>query len=361
MLWFAAIFLALATTLTKRPFKKILQKPTKPCYMKPFLKISGILLLMLVLSVSGLVAYVKMALPNIEVPQMTIKSNPELIERGRYLATHVMACMDCHSRRDFTKFSGPPLAGSWGAGGDRFGHEIGMPGDIYVPNITPAKGAEWTDGELYRAITSGVAPDGRALFNIMPYQAYGKADIKDIEAVMAYIRSLEPINNDVPKRNLDFPVNILVNTIPVAADHQSIPEKSDIVAYGRYMTTIAGCIDCHTPMSSPGKIDISKAFSGGFVFNMPDGSVIRSVNITPHATGLGNWSKEMFVSKFKAYDPAINPPKTVSAGEFNSIMPWTMYAGMTEEDLGAIYEYLRTITPMENSVERFTPLSEKKM
>lgn len=329
--------------------------------MKRVFKVIGIALLLVVFAIATLVAYVEMALPSIDAPEMTIESTPEKIERGKYLANNVMVCMDCHSKRDFSVFSGPPVAATFGAGGERFGHNIGMPGEIYSPNITPANLADYTDGELYRAITSGVAKDGRALFNIMPYGAYGKADKRDIEAVMCYIRSLQPIENIVPQRELDFPVNLLINTVPAAPEHTSRPDKADLLAYGQYMVTIAGCIECHTPMSGPGKLDMSKAFAGGFEFPFEDGSVVRSVNITPHLTGLGGWTKEMFIAKFKAYDPQTYKPAPVAAGEFNTVMPWTMYAGMTEEDLGAIYEYLRTIEPMENTVERFTAASDKNM
>ncbi len=324
--------------------------------MKRFLKIFGAIAVLLVLAVSGLAAYVSLALPNIELPKLVVQPTPELIERGKYLANNVMVCIDCHSTRDFSVFSGPIVDGTHGGGGERFGHDIGLPGEIFSTNITPAYTANLTDGELYRAITNGVGADGRAMFNIMPYLSYGQADMKDIEAVIAYIRSLEPVTTKpYPARELDFPVNILINTTPTIANHQAIPDKGNVVEYGRYMTTIAACGDCHTPMSSPGKLDMSKAFAGGFEFKMPDGSVVRSMNITAHPTGIGAWTKEMFVGKFKNHDLAIYTPPKVAPGEFQTVMPWTMYAGMTEEDLAAIYEYLRTVEQHDNTVERFTP------
>lgn len=329
--------------------------------MKRFFKIIGIVLIVFVLAIGSLVAYVKIALPNIEAPDLVVEITPEKVARGEYLATHVMICMDCHSKRDFSKFAGPPVAASWGGGGDKFGHEIGIPAEIVIPNITPAKLSNWTDGELYRAITSGVAKDGRAMFNIMPYEAYGKADKKDIEAVIAYIRSIQPIVNEWPARTLDFPVNILVNTIPAPANHRPIPDKSNVVEYGGYMVTIAGCVECHTPMSSPGKLDMDKAFGGGFEFPFPDGSIVRSMNITSHATGISAWTKEMFISKFKGYSPETYTPGDVAQGDFNTVMPWIMYSGMNEEDLGAMYEYLRTVKPLESTIERFSGPGEKQL
>jgi hypothetical protein len=96
-------------------------------------------------------------------------------------------------------------------------------------------------------------------------------------------------------------------------------------------------------------------FGGGREFPMPFG-IIRSSNITPDTeTGIGNWNQDVFIGRFKAYDIAHNnQPADVKQGEFNSMMPWVMYAGMKNEDLAAIYTYLKTIKPIKNKVEKFT-------
>ena len=130
------------------------------------------------------------------------------------------------------------------------------------------------------------------------------------------------------------------------------------VAYGGYLTNIAACKECHTQVEQ-GQIIEARAFSGGREFSFPDGSVLRSSNITPHReTGIGAWTKENFISRFKLHQDSSYVTPVVKPGEFNTIMPWTMYANMTEEDLGAIYTYLHSIEPMENSVEKFTPASK---
>jgi hypothetical protein len=67
-----------------------------------------------------------------------------------------------------------------------------------------------------------------------------------------------------------------------------------------------------------------------------------SKNLTPHATGIGNWTREAFIARFKAY----SEPLTV-APEDNTLMDWNAYAGMTETDLGAIYDYLQSLPPVE--------------
>jgi hypothetical protein len=97
-------------------------------------------------------------------------------------------------------------------------------------------------------------------------------------------------------------------------------------------------------------------FAGGMEIKLPHGT-IRTANITPdNETGIGNWSKEMFIARFKSFesDSAKNIPADIFK-EYNTIMPWTMYAGMTNEDLGAVYDYLRNVKPVKKMVERYTP------
>ena len=99
---------------------------------------------------------------------------------------------------------------------------------------------------------------------------------------------------------------------------------------------------------------IGEPLAGGREFPLPDGSVLRSANLTPHATGLGSWTEEMFVQKFKMYADSAYQPRTPAEVGYQTIMPWTMYAQMTEEDLSAIYAYLKTVPAVENRVEKFT-------
>jgi mono/diheme cytochrome c family protein len=261
--------------------------------------------------------------------------------------------MDCHAQRDWTKFSGPAKPGTLGAGGDVFDQRVGFPGVFYARNITPAGISRYTDGELYRVITAGVNKEGKALFPVMPYLYYGKMDPEDIYSIIAYIRSLAPVENAVPESKADFPFNFIINLIPQRANPEKRPDKSDRIAYGAYMTNAAGCIECHTDVKG-GQIIAEMAFSGGRAFQFPDGSVVRSTNLTPHATGLALWTEEMFVKRFKQYADSAYTIPTVGPGEFNTVMPWTMYGQMNEEDLKAIFAYLKTVKPIENIVERFT-------
>lgn len=323
--------------------------------MKKFLRIFGVILLIIVLAVAGLLTFVKTALPNVGEPEeITIDYTQERIERGKYLANSVTVCMDCHSTRDWSKFSGPLVEGTFGKGGDRFDQSLGMPGVYYAANITPAGISRYTDGELFRVITTGVTKEGRAMFPLMPYPYYGKLDREDVYSIIAYVRSLTPIGNDVPVSSPDFPMNFIINTIPAKAQLGTLPDSTDLLAYGAYLTNAASCVECHTRFEK-GAIVPEFAFGGGREFMFPDGSIVRSSNISPHpTTGIGKWTKENFVARFKAYADSSYAPPSVNAGEFNSIMPWTMYAQMKTEDLEAIYAYLKTAAPIENKVTIFT-------
>lgn len=301
----------------------------------------------------GITAYASFFLPNVGKPEdIHVESTAANIERGRYLANCVTVCMDCHSQRDWTKFAGPVVPGTEGRGGERFDQKFGFPGVFYSKNITPYGISDWTDGELFRAITTGVNKDGKALFPIMPYHYYGHLDRQDIYAIIAYIKTLPAIKNNVPASKADFPFSIIENTIPQKATLETRPVESDTIAYGKYLITAASCVECHTKVNK-GQIIRGLEYSGGREFNMPAG-IIRSANITPHSDGLGSWTLEKFIKRFKQYqDTAYHSPE-IGPKDFNSIMPWMMFSKMKESDLTAIFRYLQTVKPIANQVEKFT-------
>jgi mono/diheme cytochrome c family protein len=249
------------------------------------------------------------------------------------------------------KFAGPIIENTWGKGGERFDAGIGV---YYAPNITPAGIGNWTDGELMRAITMGVSKDGRALFPIMPHPAYGQMDEEDIKSIIAYVRSLTPIENTVPEPVSDFPMNFIINTIPKKADFHKMPSKDDVLAYGKYLVNAASCTECHSPRDERGNNIAGMDFAGGNQFPLPDNSIVTSANITPDKeTGIGNWTREQFFSRFRMYtDPAQCHP--VEKGSFNTMMPWSQYSGMTDEDLNAVYTYLTSLKPVKNKIVKFT-------
>lgn len=328
--------------------------------MKKFLKILGIVVLIVVVLIAAALIYFNATHPDVNPPEnVTVKSTPERIAHGQYLAEHVAICLDCHSERDFSKFAGPLVPGSYGKGGELFGKDnMGFPGNLYAKNLTPAEIKDWTDGELLRAITQGVTKDNVALFPLMPYPNYNTMSREDAYSIIAYLRNLRPIENKVPDSELDFPLNMIVKTMPIKTyNPQPVPDKNNSVEYGKYLVTMASCGECHTP-TEKGEPVKGMHFAGGMEFNLPAGTV-RSANITPDMeTGIGKWAKEDFILRFKSMDTDTAKNIPVTKDQFNTIMPWTQYGGMTEEDLGSIYEYLRTVKPVSHQVIKFTPATK---
>lgn len=320
--------------------------------MKTVSKVAGGIVGLVLLLVVGGFIYLHVAFPNAgEAEDLKIQPTPELIARGRYLAYHVTVCIDCHSTRDFDYFSGPLVPGTEGKGGMEFPDKIGT---LYPSNITPAALGDWSDGEILRAITAGVNKDGEPLFPMMPYPVYSQLSREDATAIVAYLRTLAPIPNEVPKSKLNFPLNLIVRTVPRPYRPQPSPPSSDTLAYGKYLSTIAGCQFCHTPIDEKGQPLPGMDFAGGQEFRFPWGELVRTANITPEIdTGIGAWDEGYFSGRFREYADSSGAHIPVAKGEGNTVMPWTLYSGMADEDLGAIYRYLRSIKPIRNEVDKF--------
>ena len=313
-------------------------------------KIIIALLAVVVLGAAWFVFNFTVLLPrDIPVPEITLPTAPEEIERGRYLATHVAVCMDCHSRRNWDYFAGPIIPGTLGKGGEVFDRSTGLPGVLTSKNITPYNLGDWSDGELFRAITGGLQKDGDALFPLMPYDSYRTMDERDVLAIMAYLRTIAPIENDVGDHELDFPLSLIVNSIPLEAELSTV-NRDDPLEYGEYLATLSGCTWCHTPINATQQLIPEQSLAGGHDFFM-GGFIVRAANISPDVeTGIGSWSEEQFIARFREYQGEAG--RSIPLGEegYNSLMPWTMYADMTDADLGAIYTFLMQSEPRSNAV-----------
>ena len=285
------------------------------------------------------------------------KSNEYLeaqINRGNYLVNTVCNCMHCHAERDFTKFSGPVIPGTEGKGG-----QLKAKG-IYASNITPTVLGRLTDEEIVRAITTGITKSGDTLFPLMPYGNYMYMSKDDAASIVAYLRTLKPLPDSVPKRNLTYLPpgmlaslyrNLYINNIDKI---KNLPRPDSDSAKGRYLVTLAGCNDCHTPFNNKLLIFYNDSMlAGGALYKVPESDFkVRSSNLTPDtATGIGNWTEEIFLSKFKNYRE--QKAYDYNPGKYNTDMPWTILAKMTDDDIKSIYRYLRTIKPVNNRVEKW--------
>lgn len=275
--------------------------------------------------------------------EITLDRSQLTIDRGAYLVNHVLACFGCHSRRNYNLF-GAPIVGKPGAGGTCFGEKWGVAGRVCPTNLTPDKGSGiggFTPGEVIRAVREGVDANGRALHPMMPYSEYRTLSDEDAKAMVSYLFSLRPRTlKRVMRTELDFPTNFFIKSVPQPLDGPvAAPDSKNRVAYGEYLTNVAGCRGCHTPVDSKHQPIEDRAFAGGREFQTPYG-VFTSTNITPAASGLKKWTKEAFVQQFIQYRDEAKLRKVKP--ENNTVMPWLEYAGMTESDMEAIYDYLMT-------------------
>ena len=286
-----------------------------------------------------------------------VEATPERLARGRYLAYHVVDCLACHSDFHFDRFAVPMKAGTEGQGGFPFDKKLGVPGLVQAQNITPDPETglgDWTDGEIIRAVREGVDRKGGALFPMMPYEKFRSMSDEDVRSIVAYLRTLKPIRRAVAKRHIDFPVNLLFKFAPKPVDGPiATPDPKDTLAYGKYLVTIGGCAICHTPVDGKGQPVPGMEFSGGWLMVGPWGRVV-SANLTPDPDNyMGQASREEFIGRFKSFETLDGENAPIAPPGRNTLMAWPRYAGMTREDLGAIYDYLKTVKPIKKKVNPF--------
>jgi len=267
------------------------------------------------------------------------------MERGEYLVEKVMGCFFCHSERDWNAPGAPPIEGRKGAGAIF----SGGPGKLFAPNITSDDDSGvggWSDDALARAIREGVDNDGRTIFPIMPYQNYRHLSDEDLASVIVYLRSIPGVHNHVPRSEIRFPVNLLVNNIPQPITAPVLPpDTSDAAKRGAYLVQMASCTDCHTPYERGQPIE-GLAFAGGFTFNEPSGET-TSANITPDPSGISYYDENTF------FDVMRNGK--VGGRKLNPTMPFALYGRMTDDDLRAVLAFLRNLTPVKHRVDNTEP------
>jgi mono/diheme cytochrome c family protein len=132
---------------------------------------------------------------------------------------------------------------------------------------------------------------------------------------------------------------------PLALLGLSTARAQTPVERGEYLTTIAGCNDCHTPGYFLGKPDMAHKLSGSDVgFTIPGVGAFVGRNLTPdRETGLGAWTDDQIVT---AMTTGIRP----DGRQLAPIMPWRELASLTPDDARAIVAYLRSLPPVKHAV-----------
>ena len=254
------------------------------------------------------------------------------LERGRYLVETLAGCGNCHTPR------GPngPLKDKKFAGGEIIKHEDFT---AVVANITPDLETgigRWTDREIITAIRDGRRPDGSLIGPAMPSRSYRHLADEDVEAIVAYLRSVPPVHNPITaKSHYDAP---LPSSWGPPVGHVEAPAKEDKVAYGGYLAgPLARCMDCHTERR-PG--EPAKLGAGGKPFYGPWGISV-SANLTPDETsGLSQWSDAEI-------ERAIRTGIARDGHKLFPPMPFAAYQNIAADDMAALIAYLRSLPAIE--------------
>ncbi|HZP71602.1 MAG TPA: c-type cytochrome [Pseudolabrys sp.] len=261
-------------------------------------------------------------------------ANSDLVKRGDYLVNGILTCGNCHTPKgpqgDITD-----KAFSGGLSWDE------PPFKVTAPNITQDKETgigSYSDAELKRVLRKGIKRNGVPVAMIMPSGFYEIMTERDLDAVIAYLRTIKPVKNTVPEPVYKIPQG---HPVPPGGDKPFTEATlGDKVKKGFYLVTIAHCMECHTPMGPRGREFATKLGAGGFEFPGPWG-VSVSRNITSSKTkGIGAWTddeiKRAITTGISRDGSKLKPP-----------MGYHYYATLTRDDLDAIVAYLRTVPAIE--------------
>lgn len=263
---------------------------------------------------------------DVQVSAVTVPTDAASIERGHHLAT--ILCMECHMAD---------------LGGDPNFFNGGALGKGLAPNLTTGQGGiagQFTDADFARVIRYGVKPDGTSVF-LMPSQDFYNLSDQDLGALIAYLRSLPPVDRQTPEPHARFSFlgNVLYGAgqfghllraegIQHMAEVPSAPQPAVTAAYGEYLTNINGCHDCHGPQLAGGKPGNP---SSPLAPNLTPGGELRA------------WTEADFIKTLRT---GTTPTGTQLPNEF---MPWKSKGQMTDDELAAVWMYLQSLPPLTTS------------
>ncbi len=266
---------------------------------------------------------------------LVVSRSPERVERGRYLSEGLLQCFICHSERDWKKPGAPPIPALKGAG------FVWRPG-LTAVNLTPDNETgigRWTDDMLIRAIREGISHDGRVLHRQMWYRSFRSLPDEDVEGIVAYLRSLRPIRNPLPKTSLSAEEVKTLHvpeplTLPVPAR-----QTTDLVQRGRQLANLADCSGCHTSWYTPKNPGL---FGGG---NAVERGNLTSIgaNITSDDSGIAHYDAAFFREVLRT--------GKARGRELSPIMPWIVFRSLNDDDLDALFAYLQAMPKVKHLVD----------
>lgn len=247
-----------------------------------------------------------------------IPTDTATLARGRYLATAIAKCTECH---------GADLGG-------KLAVDAGPVGTMYGPNLTSGVGGlgpSRTDADLVHAVRHGLGPGGRLLRFMPSLDWFGMAD-EDVGAIVAYVRSVPPVDRTMPA-SVVKPLGralYVAGQLPLheaelidhAAPRAPRPASGATAEYGAYLARIGGCTGCHGP-----------GLSGGQVPGTPP-EFKPAANLTPE--GIGHYTEADFFT-------ALREGRKPDGSAIDPFMPWALTKLMTDDDTRAIWKYLISV------------------
>lgn len=255
----------------------------------------------------------------VAVETINIPTDAQAIERGKHLTT-IFLCTRCHTET---------LSG-------QLFYEIPGMLSIPTPNLTSGAGGVgtvYTDQDWIRAIRHGVDDEGRALF-IMESKAFYYISDEDLGALIAYVKSVPPVDNSFPERRIEplgrlmMGAGLLPRLPADEIDHNgqrpSAPTPGVTAEYGQYLAHT--CTECHGA-------NLSGAPFG------PPGQEVLTPNLTPSGEP-GFWTEEDFSTTLRT-------GAAPGGHQLDEEMPWKYYGQMTDDELKALWLYLQSLTPLD--------------
>ncbi|MET0396280.1 MAG: c-type cytochrome [Longimicrobiaceae bacterium] len=241
----------------------------------------------------------------------SVATDPAAVERGRHVM-QVHGCQECH---------GPDLSG-------KVFLDI-PPGLIVAPNLTRGRGgvgARYTDADWDRAIRHGLRRDGRSLLPFMPFRLYNRLGDQDAAALIAYLKTLPPVDHEVPATEVRLPGYAMVTMmgeegmrggIDGAPPRKAPPPPGPTAAYGAYLASTV-CVECHGERLEGGKHPAPEAPPG------------------PELSHAGGWP-------FADFARTVRTGVAPGGRRLSEWMPSRFFREMSDTELQAIHAYLRTL------------------
>ncbi|MFI5301206.1 MAG: c-type cytochrome [Polyangiales bacterium] len=256
---------------------------------------------------------------DVPAPAIARSSDAAVLARGKHVSESIGACSaeSCH---------GPDLGGGKTI-------DMGPVASLGAPNITGARLATYSDGELARLVKHGIKRDGRSV-TFMPVEDFNWISESDLVALVSYLRTVPRVDR-ADGVAIVKPLGKVLDragklTLDVArrVDHEHVlaapPPKAD-AAYGELIAR--GCRGCH-----------GEHLSGGPIPGAPAGMAVP-LNLTPHETGLRGWTYEDF-------DRLLSKGTRKNGRQLDPLMPQTEYAKLDDTERHALWAYLVTLPPM---------------